>query len=128
MSMAQPSGLECSLPSRVTYASTASDAGDLTISNAPCSAPHMRRHEAPGDRGGLGTRWGLVRSDSKYTLVAYRSEAGQFGEAIIRVGLKDLVARLDPGQFAQGHRSVVVNLRAISQVRRHDNGNCPSAC
>lgn len=62
-----------------------------------------------------------VRSDSKYTLVAYRSEAGQFAEAIIRVALKDLVARLDPGQFAQVHRSVVVNLSAISQVRRHDN-------
>jgi DNA-binding LytR/AlgR family response regulator len=62
-----------------------------------------------------------LRSDSKYTLVAYRSEAGQLGEAIIRVALKDLIARLDPGQFAQVHRSVVVNLRAISQVRRHDN-------
>jgi DNA-binding LytR/AlgR family response regulator len=62
-----------------------------------------------------------LRSDSKYTRVAYRSEAGQVGEAIIRVALKDLVARLDPGHFAQVHRSVVVNLRAIRQVQRHDD-------
>jgi len=37
------------------------------------------------------------------------------------MALKDLVAQLDPGQFAQVHRSVVVNLRSISHVRRRDN-------
>jgi DNA-binding LytR/AlgR family response regulator len=62
-----------------------------------------------------------LRSDAKYTLVAWRDEAGQPGEAVVRIALKDLVAQLDPGQFAQVHRSVVVNLRAISHVRRHDN-------
>ena len=31
------------------------------------------------------------------------------------------MAQLDPSQFAQVHRSVVVNLRAISHVKRHDN-------
>ena len=35
--------------------------------------------------------------------------------------LKDLLEQLDPEQFAQVHRSVVVNLRAISHVRRQDN-------
>jgi DNA-binding LytR/AlgR family response regulator len=62
-----------------------------------------------------------LRTDAKYTLVAWRGEAGQPGEAVVRIALKDLVAQLDPGQFAQVHRSVVVNLRAISHVRRHDN-------
>jgi DNA-binding LytR/AlgR family response regulator len=62
-----------------------------------------------------------LRSDAKYTLVAWRDEAGQPGEAVVRIALKDLVAQLDPGQFAQVHRSVVVNLRAISHVRRRDN-------
>ena len=62
-----------------------------------------------------------LRSDAKYTLVAWRDEAGQPGEAVVRIALKDLLAQLDPGQFAQVHRSVVVNLRAISHVRRHDN-------
>jgi DNA-binding LytR/AlgR family response regulator len=32
-----------------------------------------------------------------------------------------MLEQLDPGQFAQVHRSVVVNLRAISHVTRHDN-------
>ena len=31
------------------------------------------------------------------------------------------MARLDPAQFAQIHRSVVVNLRAIDRIMRGDN-------
>jgi DNA-binding LytR/AlgR family response regulator len=62
-----------------------------------------------------------LRSDTKYTLVAWRGDAGQPGEALVRIALKDLVAQLDPAQFAQVHRSVVVNLRAISHVTRGDN-------
>ncbi len=62
-----------------------------------------------------------LRSDAKYTVVAWRGEGGQPGEAVIRIALKDLLGQLDPSQFAQIHRSVVVNLHAISHVRRHDN-------
>jgi DNA-binding LytR/AlgR family response regulator len=62
-----------------------------------------------------------LRSDAKYTLVAWHDEAGQPGEAVVRMALKDLAAQLDPSQFAQVHRSVVVNLRAISHVQRLDN-------
>jgi DNA-binding LytR/AlgR family response regulator len=62
-----------------------------------------------------------LRSDSKYTLVAWRGGAGQSGEALVRIALKDLVAQLDPEQFAQVHRSIVVNLRAISHVTRGEN-------
>ena len=35
--------------------------------------------------------------------------------------LKDLLGQLDAEQFAQVHRSVVVNLRAISHVTRGAN-------
>ena len=62
-----------------------------------------------------------LRSDTKYTLIAWRNEAGQVGEAVVRITLKELFAQLDPAQFAQVHRSVVVNLRAISHVTRGDN-------
>ena len=62
-----------------------------------------------------------LRSDAKYTLVAWRGDAGQPGEALVRIALKELVAQLDPAQFAQVHRSVAVNLRAISHVTRGDN-------
>ena len=62
-----------------------------------------------------------LRSDSKYTLVAWRGDAGEPAEALVRTTLRELIAQLDPTQFAQVHRSVVVNLRAISHVTRGDN-------
>jgi DNA-binding LytR/AlgR family response regulator len=60
------------------------------------------------------------RSDAKYTVVAWRDGARP-AEAVVRTPLKELLERLDADQFAQVHRSVVVNLRAISHVKRHDN-------
>jgi DNA-binding LytR/AlgR family response regulator len=63
----------------------------------------------------------FLRADSKYTLVAWRGDDGKPAEALVRTALKDLAARLDPAQFAQVHRSAVVNLRAISHVRRGEN-------
>jgi DNA-binding LytR/AlgR family response regulator len=62
-----------------------------------------------------------LRSDTKYTRIAWHDETGHPGEALVRIALKDLVAQLDSAQFAQVHRSVVVNLRAISHVTRGDN-------
>jgi DNA-binding LytR/AlgR family response regulator len=35
--------------------------------------------------------------------------------------LKELLTQLDPEQFVQVHRAIVVNLRAISQVLRGQN-------
>lgn len=63
----------------------------------------------------------FLRSEEKYTLIAWRDDAGQPREAVIRMPLKELVAQLDAAQFAQVHRSVVVNLRAISHVTRGAN-------
>lgn len=62
-----------------------------------------------------------LRSDAKYTRIAWRGDAGQAGEALIGTALKELIAQLDPAHFAQVHRAVVVNLRAISHVTRGDN-------
>jgi len=62
----------------------------------------------------------FFRSDAKYTLVAWR-DGGRAAEAVVRTPLKDLLEQLDSEHFAQVHRSVVVNLRAISHVTRHDN-------
>jgi DNA-binding LytR/AlgR family response regulator len=61
-----------------------------------------------------------LKSDTKYTLVAYRDE-GQPAEALIRMPLKELIAQLDAQQFAQVHRSVAVNLHAIRRVTRGEN-------
>ena len=62
-----------------------------------------------------------LRSDLKYTLVAWRNESGQPAEALVRTALTELMAQLDPGQFVQVHRSAAVNLRAVSHVTRGDN-------
>jgi DNA-binding LytR/AlgR family response regulator len=62
-----------------------------------------------------------LRSDEKYTVVAYRDDSGNPQEAVVRMPLKELLPQLDAQKFAQVHRSVVVNLRAISQVTRGEN-------
>lgn len=61
------------------------------------------------------------RSDNKYTLVAWHDDNGKPAQALVRVPLKELVGQLDPTRFAQVHRSVVVNLRAIEHVTHMDN-------
>lgn len=63
----------------------------------------------------------FLRSDEKYTLIAWRGDAGRPGEALIRTPLKELLQQLDAEHFVQVHRSVVVNLRAISHVTRSQN-------
>ncbi len=62
----------------------------------------------------------FLRSDEKYTLVAWR-DGGKASEALIRTPLKELAEHLDSGEFMQVHRSVVVNRRAISHVTRGAN-------
>ncbi|MFZ5549607.1 MAG: LytR/AlgR family response regulator transcription factor [Pseudomonadota bacterium] len=63
----------------------------------------------------------FLRSDEKYTLIAWRGDGGKPGQALLRTPLKELLAQLDAHQFAQVHRSVVVNLQAISHVTRGEN-------
>jgi DNA-binding LytR/AlgR family response regulator len=62
-----------------------------------------------------------LRADAKYTLVAWRGENGAPQEALIRTPLKDLVGQLDAEEFLQVHRSVLVNLRAISHIMRGEH-------
>ena len=63
----------------------------------------------------------FLRSEEKYTLVAWRDDAGEPREAVIRTPLKELVVQLDATQFAQVHRSAAVNLNAVSHIVRGDN-------
>lgn len=62
-----------------------------------------------------------LRAEAKYTLVAWRNDAGQPCEALISTPLKDIVDQLDATRFMQVHRSAVVNLSAIDHVVRGDN-------
>lgn len=63
----------------------------------------------------------FLRSDEKYTPIAWRGDGGAPTEAEVRTSLKELVAQLDPNQFAQAHRSVAVNLRSVSHVTRAED-------
>lgn len=60
----------------------------------------------------------FLRSAQKYTLVAWRDDTGKPREAVIRTPLKEIREQLDAAQFAQVHRSVVVNLRSIHHMTR----------
>lgn len=96
-------------------------------------AEHLRKDAAPAPlrwvHVSIGQTLRLVpveqidflRADEKYTRVAWRGEDGKAGEGLIRTPLKDLLGQLDAGHFAQVHRAVVVNLRAISHVTRRLN-------
>jgi DNA-binding LytR/AlgR family response regulator len=63
----------------------------------------------------------FLRADEKYTVVAWHEAGGTLREALIRTPLKELAAQLDSAQFAQVHRSVVVNLNSIARVVRGAN-------
>lgn len=96
-------------------------------------AATLERRRAPGNlrwiRASVGQTISLIavadvdylRAEEKCTLVAWRGEAGQPREAVIRTPLKELAAQLDAAQFAQVHRSVVVNLSAIARIVRGIN-------
>ncbi len=62
------------------------------------------------------TEVAYLRSDEKYTLVAWTG-----GEALIRKTIRELADELDPGCFAQIHRSTIVNLHHVVQVVRGTN-------
>jgi len=56
-------------------------------------------------------------ADQRYTRVVH-----QGGDALIRTPLRELLAQLDPDQFWQIHRSVLVNSRCIARAIRVDEG------
>ena len=43
---------------------------------------------------------------------------------ILRETMKDLEKRLDPRKFQRVHRSTIVNLDLVKQVKPHTNGEC----
>ncbi|CAD5371425.1 Uncharacterized response regulatory protein VV2_1193 [Rubrivivax sp. A210] len=45
------------------------------------------------------------------------------GEALVRMSLRELMARIDSSDFIQVHRSVLVNANAIQSATRDENGH-----
>lgn len=113
--------LRASQPATNTEALLQQLATSLQRGNAPASLRWIRASVGQTVRLIPAEDIDFLRSDEKYTLVAWRDEDGQSREAVIRTPLKDLATQLDPEQFAQVHRSVVVSLKAISHVTRGEN-------
>ena len=72
-----------------------------------------------------------IQADDKYTCVYAKDmgakdmdakDGGQLREWLIRVSLSELARELDPADFAQIHRSVIVNLHAVAGTRRDITG------
>ena len=57
------------------------------------------------------------KADDKYTLVMTKE-----GESLIRKSIKELVDKLDPGQFWQIHRGTIVNVARIDKMSRSITG------
>ena len=99
----------------------AAQIGRLQAGTAPEWLRWIRAQDGQSLRLIPTDRVDYLRSDTKYTRVAWRDETGRLGEALVRTALRDLLAQLDPAQFARVHRSVVVNLQAVSHVSRGEN-------
>ena len=75
--------------------------------------PRRRRQLGAPHPGG---RHRLLEVRRKYTSSPGAGDAGRPAEALIRTSLKALLEQLDPAQFQQVHRAVVVNPNAVSHV------------
>lgn len=90
-----------------------------TMEPAPAAAPLRWLQASQGERLHLVMVADVshFRSDNKYTC-AVTAE----GEFLLRLSLRELLAQLDPQQFWQIHRAVVVNLAHVARVDRRLTG------
>lgn len=62
------------------------------------------------------------KAEDKYVSIFKKSQGGSLEEFILRVSLKELIAQLNPDEFWQIHRSVVVKVSAIDKVKKGLSG------
>ncbi|MDP6968673.1 MAG: LytTR family DNA-binding domain-containing protein [Gammaproteobacteria bacterium] len=63
-----------------------------------------------------------LKVEDKYISVYIKNTEEQLEEYLLRSSLKDLLQQLDPQQFWQIHRSIVVNVAAIDKVTKELTG------
>jgi two-component system LytT family response regulator len=56
-----------------------------------------------------------LKADSKYTAIAARGQT-----FLVRIGISELEAQLDPTRFIRVHRSALVNLDFVDSMRADD--------
>ncbi|MEZ9299014.1 LytR/AlgR family response regulator transcription factor [Vibrio splendidus] len=62
------------------------------------------------------------KAEDKYVSIFKKGQGGSLEEFILRVSLKELIAQLNPDEFWQIHRSVVVRVSAIDKVKKGLSG------
>ncbi|MFA0305476.1 LytR/AlgR family response regulator transcription factor [Vibrio splendidus] len=62
------------------------------------------------------------KAEDKYVSIFKKGQGGSLEEYILRVSLKELIAQLNPDEFWQIHRSVVVKVSAIDKVKKGLSG------
>jgi two-component system LytT family response regulator len=61
------------------------------------------------------TEIAYLKADAKYTAIAARGQT-----FLVRIGISELEAQLDPGRFIRIHRSTLVNLDFVESMRADD--------
>jgi len=56
-----------------------------------------------------------MKADSKYTVISARGQ-----HFLVRIGMSELEAQLDPRRFIRVHRSALVNLDFVESMRADD--------
>jgi DNA-binding LytR/AlgR family response regulator len=113
--------LRAALPAPNTEALLQQLAADLERRSAPAHLKWIRASVGQTVSLISVTDIDFLRAAEGYTVVAWRDTSGRVREAIIRTTLKELMTQLDGAQFAQVHRSVVVNMSSVSHVVRGPN-------
>ena len=62
------------------------------------------------------------KAEDKYVSIFKKGQGGSLEEFILRISLKELIAQLNPDEFWQIHRSVVVKVSAIDKVKKGLSG------
>lgn len=62
------------------------------------------------------------KAEDKYVSIFKKGQGDSLEEFILRVSLKELIAQLNPDEFWQIHRSVVVKVSAIDKVKKGLSG------
>ncbi len=93
--------------------------GALIQASRPAAAPARLERILVRDRGRIFPLAAgdieYMKADSKYTVIAARGQ-----HFLVRIGISELEAQLDPARFVRIHRSALVNLDFVESMRADD--------
>ncbi len=123
---------------RLTEKRSAEEAGKLKDVLAEISPDSLGEIDADSEAAGAGRYEKLINIKDRGKIfrvnvgsIEHIEAAGDYmciytgdNSLILRETMKDLERRLDPKTFQRVHRSTIVNLDQVRQVKPHTNGEC----